>query len=62
MFHMTRGTRGVKPDVYFDHALMLADVSLQDMKCTSLTVDDTKWTVVVSGKVAIAMGDTLAQS
>ena len=41
---------------------MLADVSLQDMNCTSLTVDDTKWTVVVSRKVAIAMDDTLAQS
>ena len=39
---------------------MLADVSLQDMNSTSFTVDDTKWTVLVSGKVAIAMDDTLA--
>ena len=41
---------------------MLADVSLQDMNSTSFTVDDTKWTVLVSGKVAVAMDDTLAQS
>ena len=43
-------------------ALMLAHVSLQDMNSTNFTVDDTKWTVLVSGKVAIATEDTLAQS
>ena len=43
------------------HALILSDVSLQDMTSTSFMVDDTLWIVLVSGKVAIAMDETVAR-
>ena len=44
------------------HTLLLSDVSLADITSTQITVDNTKWTILVSGKVAIAMDETLTHA